>query len=75
MKMRDERKMKRMKIKIHNFIIQIIDFLMVASWLIGASAVDCESNDMRIVWAMMIIPMIWGCLRHIAENYEIVERE
>ena len=73
--MRDERKMRRMKIKIHNFIIQSIDFLMVMSWLIGASAVDCETNDMRIVYAMMIIPIIWGSLRAIAENYEIVERE
>ena len=73
--MRDERKMRRMRIKIHNFIIQSIDFLMVMSWLIGASAVDCETNDMRIVYAMMIIPIIWGSLRAIAENYEIVEVE
>ena len=64
------KKMRRMRIKIHNFILRSIDLAMVVSWVIGASAVDYESNDMRIVFSMIIIPLIWGSLRCIAETYE-----
>lgn len=63
-----ERKNRQTKRKIKCFIIRSLDFIAVMSWLIGACAVDCETNDMRIVFAMMIIPMIWGTLRAIAEG-------
>lgn len=63
-----ERKNRQTKRKIKCFIIRSLDFIAVMSWLIGACALDCETNDMRIVFAMLIIPMLWGILRVIAEG-------
>lgn len=61
----------KMRNKIHRFIIKAIDYFMIVLWLIGACAIDGVDNSMKLILAIMIIPVIWWAMRYFAENYTI----
>ena len=64
----EKRYSKKIRRKIHHGIIRTIDVLMFFSCIIGICGIDRETNDLRLLVAMIVVPMIWLGLRELAEN-------